>query len=80
MDSAQASQDREMLRGSAHAAKGAARNVCAPILADIMQTIETSARTAPWPELAGHLDRMRAAFGDIRDLASRHQEQRESAS
>jgi len=79
MNSAQADQDREKLRGAAHAAKGAARNVCAPTLADIMQIIETSARTAPWPELAGHLDRMRAAFGDIRDLVSRNQEQRESA-
>jgi HPt (histidine-containing phosphotransfer) domain-containing protein len=38
----------ELLR-VAHAAKGAARNVCAPTLAEQLQQLESAAKAADWP-------------------------------
>ncbi len=57
LDLALAARDRSAIRDAAHAAKGAARNACAPKLADALSAIEHSALRASYRKLA----QMRAA-------------------
>ncbi|MDA8250600.1 MAG: Hpt domain-containing protein [Rhodospirillales bacterium] len=69
MDEAMAEKDRGKLRNAAHAAKGAARNVCAPGLAAIMEKLEASSPRASWAKLSVLVTECDAAFADVRQAA-----------
>ena len=49
----------------AHAAKGAARNVCAPLLADRLALLEKAAKASDWPTVDGLMPGVSEAFKHV---------------
>jgi len=55
------------LEHAAHAAKGAARNVCAPTLAELLAQLESAARQGDWPAIDAVTGRVTQAFDQVAD-------------
>jgi len=53
------------LQRVAHAAKGAARNVCAPLLAEPLAQLEAAAKASDWPAIDALMPEISAAFEQV---------------
>lgn len=68
---AAAGDDREAIRQAAHAAKGAARNACAPVLSARLEELESAARTdEPLAGLRERVGPVEAAYREVRTFIS----------
>ncbi|CAA7617104.1 putative Histidine kinase [Magnetospirillum sp. SS-4] len=65
LTAALATKDRQRLRDAAHSGKGAARNVCAPALAEAMEALQQAAPDGDWRKIRQSRGRAEKAFAEI---------------
>lgn len=74
IDTARGSQDREKLAGAAHALKGVAGNLSAPIVTSLAKELESLAASADWKILDQSIAKVREASDELAIVFARHLE------
>ena len=74
IDTARESQNREKLAGAAHALKGVAGNLSAPIVTSLAKELESLAASADWKVLDQSITKVREASDELATIFTRHLE------